>query len=69
MPINAWHSNYAVASLLRGLGRSIPYSKNSNDDGAVDIVWDNAIVVALKTPTSSHGIGTRPSCQSLPHPS
>ena len=69
MPINAWHSNYAVASLLRGLARSIPYSNNSNDDGAVDIVWDNAIVVALKTPKSSHGIGTRPSCQSLPHPS
>ena len=48
MPINAWHSDYAVASLLHGLARSIPYSNNSNDDEAVDIVWDNVIVVALK---------------------
>ena len=50
LPINAcWHSDCAVASLLHGIARSIPYSNHSNYDGTVDIVWDNATVVALKT--------------------
>ena len=51
MPINEQHSDYAVTAQLHhcmGSHGPFPYFNNSNDDRAVDIVWDNAIVVALK---------------------
>ena len=73
MPINEQHSDYAVTAQLHhcmmGSHVPFPYFNNSNDEGAVDRVRDNAIVVALKIPISSHGIGTMPSCRSIPYTS
>ena len=51
MPSEEQHSDCAVTAQLHhcmGSHGPFPYSNNSNDDGAVDIVRDNAIVVALK---------------------
>ena len=70
MPSEEQHSDCAVTAQLHhcmGLHGPFPYFNNSNE--AVDIVRDNAIVVAPKIPTRSHGIGTMPSCRSIPHTS